>query len=143
MPIGGKEELAERAGGGAGTERHRAPFLGQQLPEGAEHKVERTTRQAETDQDAAADLQHAGRGRIGHDHQARRIEQPADAEDPHGAESVRHGAREGLADPPQEVLHRDGKPEHIPAPAEFHRHGDLEQPGGGTRPEGDQGDKTP
>ena len=69
---GREQELAERAGGRAGAERHRPPFLRQELAEGAEHQIERAARQAEADQHAGAELQHAGRGRIGHDHEAQR-----------------------------------------------------------------------
>ena len=74
---GREQELAEGARRRAGAEGHGAPLLRQELAEGAEHQVERAAGEAEADQHAGAEMQHAGRRRIGHDDEAERIEQRA------------------------------------------------------------------
>jgi hypothetical protein len=138
---GREQELAERAGGGAGAEGEGPPALRQELAEGADHQVERAAGEAEADQHPGAQMEHSGRRGVGHDDEAERVEEGARAQDAGGAEAVGDGAREGLADAPQEVLEGDGEPEDVASPAELGRHRHLEQTGRGARPEADQRDQ--
>ena len=135
-----EQELTERARRGAGAEGHRAPVFGQELAEGAEHEIERAARQAEADQHAGAEMQHARRRRIGHDHEPERIEERAGAQHARRPEPVGDRAGEGLAQAPEQVLHRDGEAERVAAPAVLGRDRDLKQARRGARPEGDERD---
>ena len=138
-----EEELAERTGGGARAERHRPPLFRQQLAEGAEHEIERTARQAEADQHAAADLQHAGRRRIGHDHEARGVEQPRRRREPARLRTGPPRRPRTAARYPRAGSAPRWRARTHPRPQPYSdRHRNLEQPGRGARPEGDQGDQT-
>ena len=53
---------------------------------------------------------------------------PADAQHPHGAETVRDRAGERLADAPQHVLDRQREGEHVAAPAVRLDHGVRKSP---------------
>ena len=74
-------------------------FSGSSFPKAPRTRLNEQPERPKPIRTPASDLQHAGSGRIGHHHEARRVKQRADAEDPHGAVSIRYGAREGLADP--------------------------------------------
>ena len=73
------EELAEGAGGGAGAEGERTPGFRQELAEGADDEVEGAAGEAEADQHAGAEMQHARRRGIGHDDEPDGVEKGAGA----------------------------------------------------------------
>ena len=78
-----------------------------QLAERADHDGERAAGEAEADQHAGRDVQRRGRGRIGHQGEAKRVQDRADADNPHGAEAVGDAAGERLDGAPEQVLDRD------------------------------------
>ena len=54
-----KQELAERAGRGAEAEGERAPLRRHQFAEGADHEVNESRDEAEADQHAGREVEHA------------------------------------------------------------------------------------
>jgi hypothetical protein len=135
-----EQELAERAGRRAGAECERPPVVGHELAERPDHQVERTARQAETDENAGRELEHRRRRGIGHEHEAERIEQRPGPQDANRAEAVRHSAGEWLADAPQQILDGDREREHVAAPIARDRQRREELAESRARAEAQQGD---
>ena len=66
---------------------------------------------------AGAEVEHPGRGRIGHQDKADGIEHAAGAQHAHRAVAIGNRAGERLTDAPQDVLYRQRQPEHVAIPA--------------------------
>ncbi len=135
------EKLPERAGRGAGAEADQPPVLGQELAERREHDGERAAREAEADEHAGGEIEHAGRARLRHQREPERIENGAAAQHTQRAEAVGEGARERLADAPEQILKRDGEPEYAAIPAVDLRHRREEQAERRAWPEAQHGDQ--
>ena len=136
-----EQELPERAGRGAGAERKAALLRRQQLAERRQHQVERTAGQTKADQNAGAEIERQRRRRIAHQQQAAGIEQRADDHHAHDAEAVGDGARDRLAEAPQQVLQRQREAEHVAAPGEIAAHRLDEKAEARARPEAQQRDQ--
>ena len=136
-----EQELAERAGRGAGAERKRPPSLRHQLAEGADHHGERATGKAETDQHAGRQVQFQRRAGVGHPDDAGDVEQQPADQHPDRAEAVGERARERLAGAPQQHLDRQRQREHVAAPAVGGAHRPEEEAERRARPEGDEADQ--
>ena len=136
-----EQELAERAGRGAGAERDAALLRRQQFAERRQHQIERTAGQAEADQHAGAEIERHRRRRIAHQQQAAGIEQRADHHHAQHAETVGDRARDRLAQSPQQVLQRQRQAEHVAAPGEFAAHRLDEETEARARPETQQRDR--
>ena len=136
-----EQELPERAGRGAGAERKAALLGRQQLAERRQHQVERTARQPEADQDAGAEIERQRRRRITHQKQTAGIEQRADDHHAQDAEAIGDGARDRLAQAPQQVLQRQREAEHVASPGEVAAHRLDEKAEARARPEAQQRDQ--
>src|SRR5262249_15046602 len=136
-----EQELSERAGGRAGTERERPPALRHELAQRADHQVERAAGETETDQDAGGQMQHAGRGGVGHEYEADRIDDGTRPQHPDGAEAIRHPAGKRLTDAPQQVLDGDSEREYVATPVPRHRQRREELADRRARPEAQQGNE--
>ena len=116
-----KQELAEGAGRGAGAEGHRPPVSGRSLPKAPSTRLKEQPERPKPISTPAPRWSSRGVVGIGHDDEAGGVEQRADAEHAHRAETVGDGAGEGRAEAPEQVLDRDGEPEGVAAPAELGR----------------------
>ena len=67
-------------------------------------------------------LERQRRRGVAHHQQARGIEQRADEHHTQDAEAIGDRAGKGLAEPPQQILHRQREAEHVAAPGEFAAH---------------------
>src|SRR6266852_5469074 len=115
-------ELAEGACR-AGDAEHDAPPLDRiGTPQRAEHDVESRAAHADADKDADREGQPQRGGRVRHEHQAERVEQPSCEEHASGAEAIGEHPGKGLRDAPQQVLQRYGEPEHLAPPSVVHAH---------------------
>ena len=133
--------MAERARRCAGAEGDRAPAFRQQLTERGNHEVERAARQAEADQHAGRQIEHAGRRRLRHHVDAGGVEQRARDDHPHRAEAVGDRARERLRRAIEQRLHRHRQREDFARPAVRGGHGVEKQAERRARPETDQRDQ--
>ena len=68
-----EQELTQRARGGAGAERQRAPGFRNQLAERGEHDVERAAGESEPDQHAGGKVEQARRARFRHQGKSERV----------------------------------------------------------------------
>ena len=93
----------------------------QELAERREHDGEARAGEAEADQHAGREMQHARRRGIGHQREPGRVDHAADRKREQRAVAVRDRAGERQCRAPQQVLDRDREREHVAAPAEFLR----------------------
>ncbi len=137
-----EQELAERSGRGAETERERAPRFRQELAERADHDGEGAARQRKADEQAGAEIEQARRRRMRHEDETGRIGDRAGPQHAHRAITIRDRAGERLKGAPQQVLDRERPGEDVTAPSIGERHRVEELAGRRARPEAQHADHT-
>ena len=138
---GRTDELAERARRRAEAQPETALLRRQQLREGAQHDIERTSGESEADHHAAGDVHQDRIARHGHEREAGHVKQRSADEHARRAETVGDGAGEGLADSPEQLLQREGQREDAASPAELVRDRLQEKAEHRSRPEAKERDR--
>ena len=115
----GERELPEGAAGRRDAERHAALFRRHRAPHRAQHHREAGGADTDPDQQALAQMQPERIVGPCHPEQTGDVDHGPQQDDPYRTVTVGERAEEGLGDPPDDALNRDGEREGLARYAEI------------------------